>query len=349
MVNIVEEKTFIFVFSDLQYECSYNEDYLTIDAPVYIVQLSRESYDVKAYPVKGADRFSIQDIENNRIYLCEEYSFKERYIDKLLLGLGSFAEFKLIIEVVNILCQEISSENYNNTEYIQRTPLDILSTISNRLDMVSHLYTEEVCKGMGHHHEHLVTYLMLTCFERLGQARDWMAFGKWLSAKRTKQERKTVIDNLDENLDSAQVAEHLHTFYNKKYGVRSAFFRFFEDRLDSDQRSALLSNIEITKIKQKSKDWVNINTNDDEKLKWLYSVRNRYTHQGLYIGGNMGSGIPTYMHKTNPLFEKNRLVYREQSANGNNITSIALANWPEVLIQSVKWGSINYLLDLRNS
>ena len=137
----------------------------------------------------------------------------------------------------------------------------------------------------------LRTYLLLTCFDQLGQD-EWQFFPNWLNAKKAKirTERGEILRlaNLEENiLDAAGNANakfiaSVYKGYNNIYGVKKSFINFLREVLPKDQRARLLNKIEIETyiVDNGGLNLIGLGSYED-KEKWLYQTRNDYTHNLL--------------------------------------------------------------------
>lgn len=141
-----------------------------------------------------------------------------------------------------------------------------------------------------HEREALVVYLLLTCFDRLGQERGFTTFKDWLKSKNSdhEHERQEVLQTLSSTTPPLEVATALADQYQALYGVRNAFYRGIENLSDELQKK-LLSSITVVINPEFGKYGPDTSTpsfplNDDVlerklKLKYLYERRNRFTHR----------------------------------------------------------------------
>src|SRR5215210_6338429 len=127
----------------------------------------------------------------------------------------------------------------------------------------------------------LSVYLLLTCFDRLGQPADWRPFGDWLRASRTEHERTVALDNIPAEVTHLQDATALYEANNERYGVRSSFFRFMHEVLPSRHLDNLLSSIEIRTSQMPPYLDEPTVASEAEKEKYLFRLRNDYTHKSL--------------------------------------------------------------------
>ncbi|MFK7786845.1 MAG: hypothetical protein AB8B56_17120 [Crocinitomicaceae bacterium] len=90
----------------------------------------------------------------------------------------------------------------------------------------------------------LITYLKLTCFDKLGQPTNYMQFNNWLKSKRKKTERELIISDLGSE-GILEQAEKLYNEYLKIYGVKNSFYRFINEVIPDRSKQKLLDGIEI--------------------------------------------------------------------------------------------------------
>ena len=148
---------------------------------------------------------------------------------------------------------------------------------------------------MRHEREALVVYLLLTCFDLLGQSQPHVPFMKWLTSNDPVlvEERRVAAEGLDsEDSDYVAHAKGLLENYNSHHGATVAFYSGI-DQLTESARKHLLSTVDVAKEdpdarkpenKDKNISYCRIPINDDAKVlrlqkAYLYSKRNEFTHQ----------------------------------------------------------------------
>lgn len=144
-----------------------------------------------------------------------------------------------------------------------------------------------------HEREALVVYLLLTCFDLLGQTQHFLTFSDWLNSEKAHHmdDRKVAVDGLyAETVDHVDVAKKLYEHYNRTYGVRNAFETGIS-QLPADARDHLLSTVFVSALPPEAFNPANINViftsspieNPIEeyqlKIKYLYRQRNAFTHR----------------------------------------------------------------------
>src|SRR5579872_3310205 len=101
----------------------------------------------------------------------------------------------------------------------------------------SHVYGE---------YDALVTYLLLTCFDALGQEDRWIDFSSWLRTDRGNEEREQAVHAFSMS-DPVLAAAHLYDAYNAVYGVRRGFYHLI-DTMNGDERDRLLRSIQVRRL-----------------------------------------------------------------------------------------------------
>jgi len=141
-----------------------------------------------------------------------------------------------------------------------------------------------------HEREALVAYLLLTCFDRLGQERRFATISDWLKSKKTchQTERNSVLALLSPNAEPLEVACKLANHYQSLYGVKNAFCQGIES-LPEESRQQLFSSVTLSFNPEYGKHGPNVSTpsvsledlqlETDLKLKYLYGKRNGFTHR----------------------------------------------------------------------
>jgi hypothetical protein len=141
-----------------------------------------------------------------------------------------------------------------------------------------------------HEREALVAYLLLTCFDRLGQERRFTTLSDWLKSKKTQHiaERTTALDCLPTNATPLEAACVLADEYQSLYGVRNAFCQGI-DNLSDEGRKRLFSSVNLAFNPEYGKHGPNVSTpgypledvklERELKIKHFYKKRNRFTHR----------------------------------------------------------------------
>ncbi len=145
-------------------------------------------------------------------------------------------------------------------------------------------------KHPRHDREALVVYLLLTCFDLLGQPAERRTFNEWLTSPKAehREQRDTVISHLSGSESPVEVSLLLSKAYDLYFGVKNSFYKGVLG-LPRASKDLLLSSIylfEVKNWKQKSANTsvgaapLEKSADDMEKLRltYLYQKRNRFTH-----------------------------------------------------------------------
>jgi hypothetical protein len=217
--------------------------------------------------------------------------------------------------------------------------LNTIATVAERLDLVDRLSLPDVAKALWHHYEPLVVYLMLTCFDRLGQPADWIDFGAWLDAKHSAQGREGSVADVS-SMDTLTALRTLYRRWLDLYGVRTSFYRFLRDVLPSGVHAALLESIHIHRLAVPP-DIRRLDVDDRAKEDWLMGLRNAYTHKAQFV-----PGIPRDAFFTEMLSPETWTGMRQQRIEGEEWRSVDLRGWPEIPVITVRAGLVSYLTAL---
>ncbi|MGV7219200.1 hypothetical protein [Bradyrhizobium sp. UFLA05-112] len=104
----------------------------------------------------------------------------------------------------------------------------------------------------------------------LGQPAEWRDFRSWLDGN---EPTKVAVTGTSLIAQSKQ----LYEAWSKQYGVRNSFYRFTDEVLPPDALQRLLAGIEYL-ILSNPPTITQQNGDDDKKKRWLFEVRNRFTH-----------------------------------------------------------------------
>ena len=204
-------------------------------------------------------------------------------------------------------------ELLEETNFKLEHPGHKIDRVLSRLKLVELLHTNEThgqfIEAGFYQETSLRLYLTCTCFDIMGQNKNFIDFKSWLKAKsgekgkRIKSEREQAFSKI--NLERLNSEEKLieaislfHDEWTKLYGMNRAFHNFFTKYLDRDDRALLLSKMWIGENKyfpeytthlygeRMPESWLLSNNND--KLKKIVDalsrlIRNSFTHNGIRI------------------------------------------------------------------
>lgn len=141
-----------------------------------------------------------------------------------------------------------------------------------------------------HEREALVVYLLLTCFDKLGQKQKFTTFPNWLKSQKDahKAEKESIVGSIMKGTSAVDLCVQLLEGYQAKYGVRNAFYEGVTG-LPEVAKNHVLESVELSFNPEFGKHGPNVSTpskpiEDKElefnlKLKYLYGKRNGFTHK----------------------------------------------------------------------
>lgn len=219
-------------------------------------------------------------------------------VDKLYNSLSPYFEKDEYYDKIKKIMDRYSD---NNTESWRNSNVRRIFQVHERFLLVRHLRVEKNRIRMpenklydsvekhfvAYMYPSLCTYLLLTCFDQLGQPDDgFVSFSSWLEGDKKKNERDEIIKELGD-LSNISFTKELFSKYNKIYSVRTSFSKFIKSGLTIEQRSKLLTQILIEKYDRNGN--LISKGNENDKKEWLYAIRNDYTHSSYSTETNFSN------------------------------------------------------------
>ncbi len=214
---------------------------------------------------------------------------------------------------------------------------------------------DEWWKHPRHTRESLSVYLLLTCFDKLGQPEEFLTFKNWLSSKQklNKDEVQAALQKIPPNSDIVESARILSEYHQNIYGVKKAFYKGI-DLIPEKFRINLLSSINICTKPDFGKTPPNVSTpgveitdkSTIEKLryKYLYEKRNRFTHDleqyhsssSPYLAGMPDHGQAAWVAEIRNSKLNYWGVHQEYEPHGIvGAYCYSISNWPFVLFEAI--------------
>ncbi|MBI5213832.1 MAG: hypothetical protein HY957_10775 [Nitrospirae bacterium] len=226
--------------------------------------------------------------------------------------------------------ERLYNEDAENSQYGR------IVIVAERLNLVSELQRAPVAHHLWIDQFPLIVYLLLTCFDNLGQTDDWVDFNKWLTSNRKKDERDKVVNSLNPGVSAIEITKEIYSYYNKEYSVRTSFNNFIDNMLPTDIKKELLGSIRLIK-KTELKNGEE--STPEENQKFLFKLRNDFTHKGTSIRGfyhNLYDALPIYSRRNH---------WVTCPGTFGKYFNVSLKNWPFILEHAVKTG---FSRDLEN-
>ena len=296
---------------------------------------------VHATEVQGSDSFAVTYVSPGKpvIYLADGMPIPEEAARRVAASSGGLLSEQEVAEVFGRLRQQIRLEHLFKAKELRRSPVWPVIAVAERLDLCRRLEDLEP-SALFHHDRGLVHYLLLTCFDTLGQNPDWIDYSGWLEASDRHDERERACESIMSDSAPVEIAAQLHREYLRLYGASLAFKHFLNDVLPDSARRFLFDSIRIEKFPYASSASGEVRVSlgsDAEKAKLLYQVRNEFTHRGERFGGPRG--IPTAA----PAGLDKMWLHVRQEHHASYIRSIYTSEWPYVLERTVQVGLAEYL------
>ena len=206
--------------------------------------------------------------------------------------------------------------------------------------LIQHFVEDGVVRGAYHpwtFFDALIYYLLLTCFDLLGQSPEWVPFTGWLESKRKAVEREEAVKSIPDGSNPVDIARHLNSRYQASYGVRLSFNRFILDILTEEERATLYSSIRIVRGRMggdpnTSYPALGYVVDEKSKLEFLFNLRNKFTHNAV-IMGSPAAGISPVVYEGFAIDGKLEKVYSEihREAKNGEWLSYTVRDWAFVL------------------
>src|ERR1700674_509291 len=312
----------------------FDRAFLRLGSVVYVeFSTEQEPIAVSSQERLGAVPYSVKWIAPSEWYvqLTQGLKLSPDFPQRIQDEIGAYISRSDIYAALARFASCVRMEHFYKTNEVAKNPLTLIYTVLERLDVCSRIKQPEVEKALFTYHEPLVSYLYLTCFDRLGQPADWETFGDWLVSSSKMAERENALTKNSARLDQVGLAAALHSHYNTLYGVRSSFFRFLGEIIPPDVRRELLDSIEIHRLKNPPDLADLASATDEEKEKYLFKRRNDYTHKADF---KPSAGPPQGRSHSNHVQEFHAEYWTDTSTN----------DWPEILNKVVRVGLARYLL-----
>jgi len=265
------------------------------------------------------------------VELVSEFKVRPEFAKRVEDEIGEYITRREIDTALTVFSNRVRIQHFYKTSELGNNPLSVVFTVLERLHVCRCLQQEPVRKALFGYDEPLISYLYLTCFDRLGQPADWLDFSSWLKSSGHKDEREAAKAQAARSGDTIDAANALYRQYLDLYGVKSSFFRFLHEILPPHIRNELLRTIDMHSLSNPPDLTEYRDPSDIEKENYLFRRRNEYTHRadlkapaGEWLGRSY----------SNPI----------QEFYADHWTTIRTIGWPSILNKAVQAGLAVYLL-----
>jgi hypothetical protein len=318
-------------------EVKFDRSHLRLGTIVYVTfSPEGEPLDFSMQPSQAGVPCGVNWIAPSEWYveLIEKFELPPGFALQVTRAVGEFISETDINIVLDILAGQMRLAHLYKTNEFEKNPLSIIRTVADRLDLCTRLSEWPVQQALFGHHRALVIYLLLTCFDRLGQPAEWLHFGAWLQSGKHAGERAAIEAQISENSNPTDVAALMYTAYQQRYGVKQAFFRFVNEVLPAAARAELLASIHIHNLNNPPALGDRPYGDAAKKTAFLFQIRNDYTHRGHYV--------PAVGESYFPEVQEGSLGY-VQEVQADFWTSVYTHRWPGSLDRAVRIGLVTYL------
>lgn len=270
--------------------------------------------------------------------LIERYPLEKSEIEKIQILLTEYLDAVEVERILQSLASRLRIEHlYKSSEY-EESSLRVIFAVHDRLQLVSSLKTREISEKLWHQWEPVISYHLLTCFDLLGQPANWTTFESWLTSDSYSEELNQILREVQQGGNAIEITKTLHQEYLRIYGVKNSFFRFMRELLPARNRRELFGSIKIhTNSMPPLINTVSEDGTDEDKEKFLFNIRNSYTHKIKII-----PGINSEMMNL-PAEYRNVFTMKSQELKAETWVSYFTLNWPDILEHIVKIGLAEYL------
>ncbi len=189
----------------------------------------------------------------------------------------------------------------------------------------------------------LRNYLALTCFDIIGQPSEWLDFTSWLKSKNKSHEREQIFEKHYEKEPITKMIA-INEDYNKIYSVKSSFYRFMNETVSKENKEKLMKSVRVFKINEPGENgWTGAgelyDPGNEAKEKFLFEVRNSFTHKGIsctdpqprYIDPNLTKAEQLLLDRQDN-FLANSVIKKENL----NYYQYCTSKWPYLLLEIIE-------------
>ncbi len=327
--------TVIFDLEGERIKTEYDKSKLSLGSLVHVTRAKDGSPHFRTKITSGSLPYSVHWISPSNWYveLTDGWKPPEGMVKRIVKALGDLIEEDVVRAALDECRSDIPLEKTYLTEVYEKSRANQIAAVAERLHLVEALSDSMVAKALFAHFEALVIYLLLTCFDLLGQPAPWKDFSSWLDSP--EPDRSALSGD-----DPIKQAKQLRAQWSAKYGARNSFYRFLNEVLPASVLAALLDSFDII-INTNPPDICTQMANNQQKKAFLYSMRNRYTHRALFIKG-------THPDILDPIISNATKLRQEQYFGKRDWKTLVTKNWPDPIRAAVKRGLVCLIEQIAN-
>lgn len=317
---------------------SFDRSRLKLGATVYVeFDDSGSPKDFYSNPTLSSTPYFVMWIapSNWSVVLQDKFIIEDSFQERVFKAINGLLDKETITSALNIAAQDIRPEQMYKTSELNNSKVGVVSTVIDRLNLYSILSEAATAKQLFHHYTPLVVYLLLTCFDRLGQPADWVDFGSWLKSHDKKKEREQVV--LTDIEGSSEIAVAFYDTYNRIYGVTNSFYRFLHEIIPAPIYQELLDSMSIEIVDNPPNISNSRQADNAAKEKFLFKLRNDYTHKAQFIPGTTKAIWP------DGTFANGSWMMTQQTIEQSSWNTLFVRNWPETIEKVVRVGLAVYI------
>jgi hypothetical protein len=179
-----------------RFEQLYDRTRLKLGSPVYVrFSDQNQPTEFSAEKAVGTVPYWVHWTSEWSVVLVPQYELRPEFAKRLHNELEGYLSSHEIDGVIKTFVGRVKMELFYRTDEMENNPLNIAFTVADRLSVCRRLREHSPIPHeiASHFDDPLVSYLYLTCFDRLGQPHDWEPFANWMESSRHKAERDAIL------------------------------------------------------------------------------------------------------------------------------------------------------------
>ncbi|HET6942755.1 MAG TPA: hypothetical protein VFH89_11390 [Sphingomicrobium sp.] len=328
------KRTVNFALEGTNYSVEYDTNLLKIGGVVHVLKRADDDPVFSHKPSPGSVEYCVGWISPSDWSVPLENSLvvAEHDVNRISAAIGTALSKEEVRRALFFAAGDVPIGKLHLAETWHTSVPGKCLAVAERLHLVALLRRPEIEKEIWWHSAPLINYLLLTCFDILGQSDGWTDFGSWLDRKKDDGPDVSKLTSSD----PIKIAKELYEQWLDKYGTKRSFYRFVNETLDSGQRQKLFDSVDIKKYPLPPAPGAlskgsRIETTDKERLRFLYKLRNSFTHEARGTPGKY------------PGPDRKLWTGHGQAVENGLFKDFGTINWPDVLVDCVTQGLVTVL------